>query len=105
MIARRLAAILAADVVGYSRMMGEDEEGTAKSVRESRGAAGPIIAAHGGRMFKTMGDGYLVEFASVVSAVECALALQAECRPAERGRGGSKTRSLPNGDPSRRRVG
>ncbi len=78
MTARRLAAILAADVVGYSRMMGEDEEGTAKSVRESRAAAGPIIAAHGGRMFKTMGDGFLAEFASVVSAVECALALQAD---------------------------
>ncbi len=78
MIARRLAAILAADVVGYSRLMGEDEEGTAKSVRESREAAEPIIAAHGGRMFKTTGDGYLVEFGSVVSAVECALALQAE---------------------------
>ena len=78
MIARRLAAILAADVVGYSRLMGEDEEGTARAVRESREAAGPIIAAHGGRMFKTMGDGYLVEFASVVSAVECALALQAD---------------------------
>jgi class 3 adenylate cyclase len=78
MTARRLAAILAADVVGYSRMMGEDEAGTAKSVRESREAAAPIIAAHGGRIFKTMGDGFLVEFASVVSAVECALALQAE---------------------------
>jgi len=78
MTARRLAAILAADVVGYSRIMGEDEEGTAKSVRESRAAAGPIIAAHGGRIFKTMGDGFLVEFASVVSAVQCALALQAE---------------------------
>ncbi len=78
MTARRLAAILAADVVGYSRMMGEDEDGTATSVRERRQAAGPIIAAHGGRMFKTMGDGYLVEFGSVVSAVECALALQAE---------------------------
>ena len=77
MSARRLAAILAADVVGYSRMMGEDEEGAAKSVRESREAAGPVIAAHGGRMFKTMGDGYLAEFASVVSAVTCALALQA----------------------------
>ncbi len=78
MTARRLAAILAADVVGYSRMMGEDEAGTAQSVRESREAAAPIIAAHGGRMFKTMGDGFLVEFPSVVSAVECALALQAE---------------------------
>ena len=76
--ARRLAAILAADVVGYSRMMGEDEAGTAKSVRESREASESIIAAHCGRMFKTMGDGFLVEFPSVVGAVECALALQAE---------------------------
>ena len=62
MTARRLAAILAADVVGYRRMMGEDEAGTAKSVRESRAAAGPIIAAHGGRMFKTMGDGFSSSF-------------------------------------------
>jgi adenylate cyclase len=73
---RKLAAILAADVVGYSRMMGEDEAGTAKAVRERREAAAPIIAAHGGRMFKTMGDGMLIEFPSVVAAVECALAMQ-----------------------------
>ena len=73
---RKLAAILAADVVGYSRMMGEDEAGTAKAVRERREAAAPIIAAHGGRLFKTMGDGMLIEFPSVVAAVECALAMQ-----------------------------
>ena len=73
---RKLAAILAADVVGYSRMMGEDEAGTASLVRERREAAQPIIAAHGGRLFKTMGDGMLVEYPSVVAAVECALAMQ-----------------------------
>jgi len=73
---RKLAAILAADVVGYSRMMGEDEAGAATLVRERREAAQPIIAAHGGRLFKTMGDGMLIEFASVVAAVECALAVQ-----------------------------
>ncbi len=73
---RKLAAILAADVVGYSRMMGEDEAGTAEGVRERREAVLPIIAAHGGRLFKTMGDGMLVEFASVVAAVECSLAMQ-----------------------------
>ncbi len=73
---RKLAAILAADVVGYSRMMGEDEAGTARAVRERREAAAPIIAAHGGRLFKTMGDGMLIEFPSVVAAVECALAMQ-----------------------------
>ncbi|HEY6518894.1 MAG TPA: adenylate/guanylate cyclase domain-containing protein [Roseiarcus sp.] len=73
---RKLAAILAADVVGYSRMMGEDEAGTAGLVRERREAAQPIIAAHGGRLFKIMGDGMFVEFPSVVAAVECALAIQ-----------------------------
>jgi len=74
--ARKLAAILAADVVGYSRMMGEDEAGTAKLVRERREAAVPIVAGHGGRVFKTMGDGMLIDFPSVVAAVECALAMQ-----------------------------
>src|ERR1700721_2264039 len=73
---RKLAAILAADVVGYSRMMGEDEAGAAALVRERRDAAQPIIDAHGGRLFKTMGDGMFIEFPSVVAAVECALAMQ-----------------------------
>ena len=73
---RKLAAILAADVVGYSRMMGEDEAGAAALVRERRETAQPIIAAHSGRLFKTMGDGMFVEFPSVVAAVECALAMQ-----------------------------
>jgi TolB-like protein len=73
---RKLAAILAADVVGYSRLMGEDESGTARAVRERREAAAPLLAAHGGRLFKTMGDGMLIEFPSVVSAAECALAMQ-----------------------------
>jgi TolB-like protein len=57
-------------------MMGEDEVGTARAVRERREAMAPILAAHGGRLFKTMGDGMLIEFPSIVSAVECALALQ-----------------------------
>ncbi len=52
---RRLAAILAADVVGYSRLMGEDEAGTARAVREHREAARPIVASHGGRIVKTTG--------------------------------------------------
>ena len=73
---RRLAAILAADVVGYSRLMGLDEAGTAQAVRDQRVAADPIVAQHGGRVFKTTGDGVLIEFASVVGVVECALALQ-----------------------------
>ena len=73
---RRLTAILAADVVGYSRLMGQDEAGTARGLREHRVAADPLVAEHGGRIVKTTGDGVLIEFASVVGAVECALALQ-----------------------------
>ena len=73
---RKLAAIMAVDVVGYSRLMGEDEAGTAKAVREHRKAAAPIVADFGGRVVKTMGDGVLLEFPSVVAAVECAVTLQ-----------------------------
>jgi TolB-like protein/Tfp pilus assembly protein PilF len=73
---RRLAAILAADVVGYSRLIGEDEAGTAQALREHRAAADPLIAEHGGRIVKTTGDGALIEFGSVVSTVQCAIALQ-----------------------------
>src|SRR5690349_7380714 len=73
---RRLTAILAADIAGYSRLMGADEAGTAQRVRDHRRAAEPIIAQHGGRIVKTTGDGMLVEFGSVVGAVQCAIALQ-----------------------------
>ena len=73
---RRLAAILVADVAGYSRLMGEDEAGTALALREHRTAADPLVAQHGGRIVKTTGDGVLIEFGSVVGAVECAMALQ-----------------------------
>jgi adenylate cyclase len=73
---RKLAAILAADVVGYSRLMGEDEAGTAQALREHRAAANPLITERGGRIVKTTGDGVLVEFGSVVGAVQCAVALQ-----------------------------
>ena len=71
---RKLAAILAADVVGYSRLMGEDEAGTARAVSEHRQAARPIIAGLGGRIVKTTGDGLLLEFPSIVAGVECAIA-------------------------------
>src|SRR5450432_4625020 len=73
---RRLAAIMAIDVVGYSRLMGEDEVGTARAVREHRDAARPLVVGRGGRIVKTMGDGLLLEFPSVVDAVECAVAIQ-----------------------------
>jgi class 3 adenylate cyclase/pimeloyl-ACP methyl ester carboxylesterase len=74
--ARKLTAIMAVDVVGYSRLMGVDESGTARVVREHRDAARPIVAGLGGRIFKTMGDGLLLEFPSVAAAVECAVAIQ-----------------------------
>src|SRR5579863_8087822 len=73
---RRLAAILAADVVGYSRLMGEDEAGTAKAVREHRDAAALVVREFGGRLVKTTGDGVLLEFPSIVAAVECAITIQ-----------------------------
>ncbi len=74
---RRLAAILAADVVGYSRLMGEDEAGTMARLEGLKSEIlDPLIAQHHGRVVKLMGDGFLVEFASVVDAVTCALAWQ-----------------------------
>src|SRR5262249_28138365 len=73
---RRLAAILAADIAGYSRLMGVDEVGTAQALREHRATADPLIAEHGGRIGKTTGGGLLIEFGSVVGAVDCALGLQ-----------------------------
>src|SRR5438309_1802350 len=74
---RRLAAILAADVAGYSRLMGADEEGTLERLKAlRRELLDPKIAEHKGRIVKTTGDGLLVEFASVVDAVRCAVAVQ-----------------------------
>ena len=76
-IQRRLAAILAADVVGYSRLMGEDEAGTMVRLEGLKDEVlVPLIAQHHGRVVKLMGDGFLVEFASVVDALTCALAWQ-----------------------------
>jgi adenylate cyclase len=75
-VQRKLAAILAADVAGYSRLMGADEAGTARALREHREAVRPIVVGHGGRIVKTTGDGVLLEFPSVVAAVECAIAVQ-----------------------------
>ena len=82
-VERRLAAILAADVAGYSRLMGEDEDGTLSRLKAlRRELIDPKIAEHKGRIVKTTGDGLLIEFPSVVSAVCCAVEVQrsiAEC--------------------------
>ena len=75
--ARRLAAIFAADVVGYSRLMGADEEGTLAALKSHRQELiDPLIAQHQGRIVKTTGDGLLIEFASIVDAVRCAVVMQ-----------------------------
>jgi class 3 adenylate cyclase len=76
-VGRRLAAIVAADVAGYSRLMGLDEVGTAHTLREPRKVTDALVGKHGGRLVKTTGDGVLLEFPSVVDAVECAVAVQA----------------------------
>src|ERR1700739_4088000 len=76
-IGRRLAAIVAADVAGYSRLMGLDEVCTARTLRKHRKVADALVAKHGGRLVKTTGDGVLLEFPSVVDAAECAVAVQA----------------------------
>src|SRR5437764_9307261 len=76
-VERRLAAILAADVAGYSRLMGVDEEGTLAALKtHRRTVVHPKITEHRGRIVKTTGDGMLVEFASVVDAVRCAVDIQ-----------------------------
>ena len=74
---RRLAAIVCADVAGYSRLMGADEEGTHATFKAHRSAIYPIILNHGGRVVKNTGDGFLLEFPSVVGAIKSAIAVQA----------------------------
>src|SRR3954468_24988965 len=73
---RRLAAIVCADVAGYSRMMGADEAGTHATFKAHRSAIYPIILNHGGRLVKNTGDGFLLEFPSIVGAIEAAVAMQ-----------------------------
>src|SRR6201987_596362 len=78
-VERRLAAILAADVAGYSRLMGADEEGTLAALKAILHEVGdPKVKEHRGRIVKTPGDGLLIEFASVVDAVRCAVDVQRE---------------------------
>src|SRR5215210_9351034 len=84
MTTRRLAAILAADVAGFSAMMERDEEGTAARIRALRAdVIEPALARHHGRLVKTTGDGFLAEFASPVEAVRSALAIQDQLAASE----------------------
>ena len=86
MTTRRLAAILAADVVGFSKLIGEDETGTLAALREiRREIVNPILAEHGGRIFKLMGDGMLAEFPSAVHALRAAIGMQERMRARNEG--------------------
>ena len=104
-VGRRLSAIIVADVAGYSRLMSLDEVGTAGMLREHRSVSDALVAKHGGRIVKTTGDGLLLEFPSVVDAVECAVAVQAVM--AERNAGVPQDRRMlfPDRDQSRRYPG
>ena len=75
-IERRLAAILAADIAGYSALMGADEEATVRDLKGHQAAVLPMVNEHGGRIIDTAGDGILAEFGSVLNAVRCAVAIQ-----------------------------
>src|ERR1700746_4117118 len=77
---RKLSAILHADVVGFSRLMGEDEAGTHRALGELRHSVDPLIAAHGGRIVGTAGDSLLADFSSVVDALNCAVEMQRASR-------------------------
>src|ERR1700741_2324641 len=85
-VQRRLAAILAADVVGYSRLMEQDEAGTHAALKSRRKEGfETMVARHQGRIFKTTGDGVLIEFASAVNALQCAVDLQQDIAAANGG--------------------
>ena len=75
-VERRLAAILAADIAGYSKLMGEDEEATVRALKDHQSVLLPMIKDFGGRVIDTAGDGILAEFASVLNAVNCSIAIQ-----------------------------
>ena len=95
---RRLAAILAADVVGYSRLIGQDEVGTLQALKAVRAEViDAKIAEHKGRVFKTTGDGVLAEFPSVVGAVACGVEIQRGMR--------ARNADLPDGRAIRLRIG
>ena len=91
---RKLAAIVATDVVGFARLMGRDEHGTLAALRAHRAELiDPAVAAHSGRIVKTLGDGLLLEFASVVDATACAVAIQEGMRSRKNTGGSGSPRS------------
>jgi adenylate cyclase len=91
-VLRRLAAILAADIAGYSTLMGEDEASTVRDLKAHQAVVLPMITEHGGRIIDTAGDGILAEFSSVLNAVECAVTIQRTM--AQRNAGVEETRRM-----------
>jgi adenylate cyclase len=91
-VLRRLAAVLAADIAGYSTLMGVDEAGTVRDLKAHQAVVLPMITEHGGRIIDTAGDGILAEFSSVVNAAECAVAIQRMM--AQRNAGVEETRRM-----------
>jgi TolB-like protein/class 3 adenylate cyclase len=91
-VLRRLAAILAADIAGYSTLMGADEAGTVRDLKAHQAVVLPMITEYGGRIIDTAGDGILAEFSSVLNAVECAVAIQRTM--AQRNAGVEETRRM-----------
>ena len=94
---RRLAAILSADVVGYSRLMAADEAGTVERLKTYRDAMSSLIRLHGGRVVDAVGDNLLAEFPSVVDAVACGVAAQEDLA--------KRNEELPDGQQMRFRIG
>src|SRR5215471_12626925 len=91
-VPRRLAAILAADIAGYSALMGANEAATVRDLKAHQAVVLPMITEHGGRIVDTAGDGILAEFSSVVNAVECAVTIQ--WTMAQRNAGIAETRRM-----------
>jgi len=99
-VERKLAAIFAADIAGYSRLMAHDETGTLARLKACRAIVDRLIAAHHGRIFNTAGNSVVADFASAVDAVECAVAVQDD-RGTERRR--RRTDAAAHRNPCRRR--
>jgi adenylate cyclase len=103
---RRLAAVLAADVVGYSGKIEADESSTLAALKDLRATTiDPLLAENSGRIVKTMGDGFIAEFGSVVDAVTFAVAMQKSVPDRQQGTVPEKTPCLPHRDQPRRRGG
>jgi class 3 adenylate cyclase len=105
-VERRLAAILAADIVGYSRLIEQDEAATLEAVKALRSEViEPRLAEHRGRIVKLMGDGAIAEFGSVVDAVACAVAIQGDAIARQGGDRARAAHRLSDRGQSRRRCG